>query len=136
MLHGGGKTLVSLLKTGSHSSCPWDMQEFGGIARNASHWAGWTHADGGGGHCFPAGYASSSFTGSYFALRHEWPRLALRRAALAGATGLVLGLAQPWRGAHFMSHTLWTAWLCWMTVWLSEPLFSALHASMRREGMP
>ena len=27
--------------------------------------------------------------------------------------GLVLGLGQQWRGAHFTSHTLWTAWLCW-----------------------
>jgi membrane-associated PAP2 superfamily phosphatase len=27
--------------------------------------------------------------------------------------GLVLGLAQQWRGAHYMSHTLWTAWVCW-----------------------
>ena len=25
----------------------------------------------------------------------------------------LLGLAQQMRGAHFMSHTLWTAWLCW-----------------------
>jgi len=27
----------------------------------------------------------------------------------------VLGLAQQWRGAHYMSHTLWTAWVCWVT---------------------
>jgi membrane-associated PAP2 superfamily phosphatase len=28
--------------------------------------------------------------------------------------GLLFGLAQQWRGAHFMSHTLWTAWLGWV----------------------
>jgi membrane-associated PAP2 superfamily phosphatase len=26
----------------------------------------------------------------------------------------VLGLGQQLRGAHYMSHTLWTASLCWM----------------------
>ncbi len=26
--------------------------------------------------------------------------------------GAVLGGVQQLRGAHFMSHTLWTAWLC------------------------
>jgi membrane-associated PAP2 superfamily phosphatase len=30
----------------------------------------------------------------------------------------VLGLAQQWRGAHFMSHTLWSAAVCWMIAWL------------------
>ena len=37
------------------------------------------------------------------------------RAALA--TGLLFGLAQQLRGAHFMSHTLWSAWVCWMMAW-------------------
>ena len=36
-----------------------------------------------------------------------------RREFAAGA-GLLLGLGQQWRGAHFMSHTLWSAWICWM----------------------
>jgi membrane-associated PAP2 superfamily phosphatase len=29
--------------------------------------------------------------------------------------GLLLGLAQQVRGAHYMSHTFWTAWFCWAT---------------------
>ena len=34
---------------------------------------------------------------------------------LAGVcvTGLLFGWAQLARGAHFASHTLWSAWLCW-----------------------
>ena len=27
--------------------------------------------------------------------------------------GFGLGAVQQVRGAHYMSHTLWTAWLCW-----------------------
>ena len=27
--------------------------------------------------------------------------------------GLLFGGAQTLRGAHYPSHSLWTAWLCW-----------------------
>ena len=33
--------------------------------------------------------------------------------AVSLAAVLSMGLAQQMRGAHYMSHTLWTAWLCW-----------------------
>ena len=33
---------------------------------------------------------------------------------------LALGLAQQWRGAHFMSHTLWSAVVCWLVAWLVQ----------------
>jgi membrane-associated PAP2 superfamily phosphatase len=108
-----GALAVSMLKIGSHTSCPWELTDFGGLAQYASHWS--LRPDGGSGHCFPAGHAASGFTfvGGYFAFRHVAPRLA--RCWLVGAlgAGLVLGLAQQWRGAHFMSHTLWSAAVCW-----------------------
>ncbi len=34
--------------------------------------------------------------------------------------GLLLGAAQQLRGAHFMSHTLWTGWICWSVAVLLE----------------
>jgi membrane-associated PAP2 superfamily phosphatase len=106
---------VSALKYSSHSSCPWDLAEFGGAANYLPHWAGLGRADGGPGRCFPAGHASAAFAffGGYFVLRRDSPvRAGQCLVAVAGA-GLALGLAQQLRGAHFMSHTLWTAWLCW-----------------------
>jgi len=45
------------------------------------------------------------------------PAVARRWLAAALAAGLVLGVAQQLRGAHFMSHTLWSAWLCWVVAW-------------------
>lgn len=105
--------LVSMLKGVSPTSCPAELAAFGRGARYLSHWA-W-QSDGGGGHCFPAGHASAGFAfmSGYFAFLREDPARA-RRWLIGGATaGLVLGLAQQVRGAHFMSHTLWTAWLCW-----------------------
>ena len=110
----GAALAVSLLKKTSLTSCPWELAEFGGVARYASHWS--RIVDGGTGQCFPAGHASSgfAFVGGYFAFRDVDLRLARRWLAAALCAGLGLGLAQQWRGAHFMSHTLWTAVVCWM----------------------
>jgi membrane-associated PAP2 superfamily phosphatase len=111
---------VSVLKLGSHTSCPWELSDFGGLAHYASHWT--LRPDGGTGRCFPAGHAASGFcfVGGYFAFRRTDPRVARRWLAAACAGGFVLGLAQQWRGAHFMSHTLWTAAICWCTALLID----------------
>lgn len=113
--------LVSNIKLHSRSSCPWDLQEFGGVATYVSHWA-WGVRDGGGGGCFPAGHASGGFAflGGFFVFRHGFPHMARRWLAGALLAGLVLGLAQQVRGAHYMSHTLWTAWLCWAAAGLVD----------------
>ncbi|MBV7461249.1 phosphatase PAP2 family protein [Acidovorax sp. sif0632] len=112
---------VSVGKNLSTTSCPWDLAEFGGVARYASHWALGV-VDGGGGRCFPAGHASAgfAFVGGYFALRHKAPAAARWWLAAAVLAGLALGGAQQVRGAHFMSHTLWTGWLCWTVGWLCD----------------
>lgn len=117
--------LVSGIKLHSRSSCPWDLREFGGSALYVSHWA-WGVFDGGGGSCFPAGHASAGFAfiGGFFAFRHQLPDVARRWLWAAMTAGLVLGLAQQVRGAHFMSHTLWTAWFCWLTAALVDALVS------------
>jgi membrane-associated PAP2 superfamily phosphatase len=105
--------LISTLKHFSHTSCPWDLQVFGGTAQHVSHWL-WGQGDGGNGHCFPAGHASAGFAylGGFFVFRSRRPALAWCWLGTALAAGLLLGIAQQIRGAHFMSHTLWTAWLC------------------------
>lgn len=106
--------LVPAIKHASPTSCPWDLQQFGGTARYVSHWALGV-PDGGPGHCFPSGHASAAFSffAGYFLLRDRRPRAA--RAWLTGVLviGLLFGLAQVARGAHYPSHVLWTAWLCW-----------------------
>ncbi len=111
--------LISTLKSASGTSCPWDMSEFGGVARYASHWTHLWVPDGGSGRCFPAGHASAgfSFVGGYFVFRQRQPALARRWLLAALAAGLLLGLGQQLRGAHFMSHTLWTGWACWCAAW-------------------
>ena len=115
--------VMALMKRISATSCPWDISDFGGVGHYVSHWA-WGVTDGGGGHCFPAGHASAGFAfiSGYFALRHNLPRAARIWLAAALVAGFALGLAQQMRGAHFMSHTLWTAWLCWTASWFCDLL--------------
>lgn len=114
--------VVSLLKGLNATSCPWDLALFGGVAHYASHWSGL--ADGGPGHCFPAGHAASGFAflSGWFAFRHHDRRVAAQWLAAASGTGLLFGISQQLRGAHFMSHTLWTAWICWTTAWVLDGL--------------
>ncbi|WP_198970862.1 phosphatase PAP2 family protein [Xylophilus sp. ASV27] len=127
---------VALLKSTSHTSCPWDLSMFGGSAPYVSHWA-FGVADGGGGRCFPAGHASAGFAfiGGWFVLRRAQPRAAFRWLMASLAAGLLLGLSQQARGAHFMSHTLWTGWICWTTAWLCDAMATLLRARFgtRRE---
>ena len=120
---------VSLLKYSSHTSCPWDLSEFGGAGVHLSHWT-WGRSDGGPGHCFPAGHAVSGFAfmGGYFASRDVSPRLAWQSLLAASAVGLVLGIGQQLRGAHFMSHTLWTGWICWALALCVQTLATAVAA--------
>jgi membrane-associated PAP2 superfamily phosphatase len=106
--------LVPAIKHASHTSCPWDLRDFGGVAHHVSHWSLGV-LDGGPGHCFPSGHASAAFSffAGYFLLRGSRPAAA--RTWLAGVlvAGLVFGLAQVARGAHYPSHVLWTGWICW-----------------------
>jgi membrane-associated PAP2 superfamily phosphatase len=109
--------LVPALKQLSPTSCPWDLAEFGGQARYLPHWqALWSGLrDGGPGGCFPSGHASAAFAfvGGWFVLRPHHPRSARRWLGAVLLAGLLFGGGQTLRGAHFPSHTLWTAWLCW-----------------------
>ena len=117
--------VISTLKLHSHTSCPWDLREFGGVATHVSHWA-WGVRDGGSGGCFPAGHASAGFAflGGFFVFRQVLPRTAMRWLAGALVVGFIFGLAQQVRGAHYMSHTLWTAWLCWSTAAVLDAVVS------------
>jgi membrane-associated PAP2 superfamily phosphatase len=107
--------LVPTIKQFSHTSCPWDLEEFGGTVPYVPHWM-LTVLDGGPGRCFPSGHAVAAFAflPLYFQWRNTHPRLARAILVLVLGVGLLFGWAQLVRGAHFPSHTLWSGWLCWV----------------------
>lgn len=114
-----GTVLVALvavpaLKRTSLTSCPWELDAFGGRFNYVPHWL-LAVADGGPGHCFPSGHAVAAFAflPLYFQWRETRPRFALAALAAVLGFGALFGWAQLARGAHFPSHTLWSGWLCW-----------------------
>jgi membrane-associated PAP2 superfamily phosphatase len=109
--------VISLLKSRSMHHCPWDIDRFGGTApylRLFDHLPMGVAA----GHCFPAGHASSALWLGAIAL--FWLPRHPRKAAWMGALGMVPGLSLGWmqqlRGAHFLTHTLWSAWIAALVV--------------------
>jgi membrane-associated PAP2 superfamily phosphatase len=111
----GGALLVSVLKQNSALHCPWDLVEYGGITpfhglldRLPSGVAR--------GRCFPGGHASGGFAlmAFYFAWRDTDAKLARWFLAIALVAGMVMGWTQMMRGAHFLSHNIWSAWVVWM----------------------
>lgn len=120
---------VNLIKRHSLTSCPWDLQEFGGTARYVSHWA-WGLVDGGAGHCFPGGHASAAM--AFLALALPWltgsdpgcVQQGRRILLTVLVVGLLLGATQTLRGAHYPSHTAWTALICWGVALANHALFS------------
>lgn len=131
--------LINLVKRSSLTSCPWELQAFGGAASYVSHWA-WGVADGGSGFCFPGGHASSAL--AFLALclpglactQPPWQRRAWALTVLILITGAVLGGAQTLRGAHYPSHTAWTALLCAAAAWANHGLFALYARSKARSN--
>lgn len=103
---------ISLIKSTSMHHCPWSLVRYGGFAPYLrildSLPAGVTA-----GYCFPAGHASSGLWIASVAA--FWlPEKPTRAIAAFGAgliPGLCLGWSQQMRGAHFLTHTLWSAWI-------------------------
>ena len=109
---------VVLLKAASVRHCPWSLQEYGGFARHLSLFDA---APPGlaPGHCFPAGHATAGFCllAFYFA-GLALGNLRLARAGLWGGltAGMALGLVRVAQGAHFISHIVWSALVCWLVI--------------------
>jgi membrane-associated PAP2 superfamily phosphatase len=119
-------SVVPVVKAKSLTSCPWSLSEFGGVAKYVSHWS-FGQADSGGGHCFPSGHASNAFAflPGWFVLRGVSARAARGWLIALLLVGALFGLAQMMRGAHYASHTMWTAWICLLISLLSWHGFKA-----------
>lgn len=101
---------VGLLKSQSEHACPWNIVE---IHNNT---VAWTKHVIGLGKCFPGGHASAGFAliALYFAHRKSNPKLAVALLAFGLIYGATMSGVQMLRGAHFLSHNLWTLWWTWV----------------------
>ena len=121
----GVPLIVSLWKRRSPMHCPWDIDRYGGYAPYFDLLSSFTTHPERPGHCFPAGFVSTAGWLLAFALLRypENPRFSRYAGGGAVVMCLFFGLVQQMRGAHLMSHVLWTIWLSWAIV-------LALHAML------
>lgn len=111
---GLGTGVIGLLKSFSPHACPWHLEAYGGTETHFALFAAGT-ADTVGG-CFPAGHASAGFSlmSLYLVARLAGFRYAYGYWIAAFLLGFLMGWVQMMRGAHFLSHTLWSAWWVWL----------------------
>lgn len=111
-----GVLIVGVTKHLTHVECPWNLQRYGGehpylplyVLRSDSE----TH-----GACFPAGHASGGYglVALYFFFLHYDLRYRWYGLAIGLGMGMIYGFAQQLRGAHFISHDIWTLAICWLS---------------------
>ncbi len=110
---------IALAKRQSASHCPWSIERYGGHALYVRLLdalpAGFEP-----GACWPAGHASSALwlAGLCVWWLPQRPRAAAAVFAAGLAAGFALGWVQQLRGAHFLSHTLWSMWIAAGLVWV------------------
>lgn len=129
--------IVGALKDSVPIACPWSLMEYGG---NKSHYkmAAWLTgvipAGVGAGHCWPSGHAAGAFgmIGLYFVLRTRRHGAALPLLLVLVGWGALSGWAQIARGAHFTSHVLWSAAICWAVAVSLLPLLACGDKASRR----
>lgn len=92
--------------------CPWNVDRYGG-AEPFLRLLDFAPAGIKVSHCFPAGHATVGLwlaSLCIFWLPHR-PKIACGVFFSGLGVGLFMGWVQQMRGAHFLFHTLWSAWL-------------------------
>jgi membrane-associated PAP2 superfamily phosphatase len=107
---------AGLLKKATNVDCPWDLIEFGGKRPHVALFADRPDDLPRAG-CFPSAHASSGYAllAFYFLWRGVPGQRRFVGLAMGLGTGVVFGLAQQSRGAHFVSHDVASAALVWLT---------------------
>jgi membrane-associated PAP2 superfamily phosphatase len=104
--------VISTLKHASVTHCPWDLARYGGTEPYLRLFDALPLGVPAG-HCLPAGHASTALW--LVSLCVYWlpsrPGAARRVALLALLLGGLVGWMQQLRGAHFLTHTLWSIWI-------------------------
>lgn len=105
-------SLVQTIKRFSNIDCPWSLTRYGGdrpyLYLYESRPPTLPPAA-----CFPGAHSSGAFAlGAIVLLLTGW-RAVVATGTIAGL-GLLYAATQWARGAHFVSHDVWSAWLAWL----------------------
>lgn len=103
--------IVSIVKRYSGLDCPWSIWGLGGSNPYITLFDLRPMTSG----CFPSGHASGGYAwlALYFFFLEACPRYRWKGLAVGLCVGLLFGIGQQLRGAHFLSHDVITALVCW-----------------------
>lgn len=123
-----GPLVITYLKSRTHIYCPWDLSLYNGNKPHI-HLFDSISATLGVGHCFPAGHSSLGYTlvNLYFFCLIVKPAYKFYGLAIGLLTGSIFAAAQEIRGAHFLSHDLFTLAICWFSTTLIFFIFFRKH---------
>lgn len=125
-----GPALVGILKSTTHIYTPWDLTVFGG---DKPHIRLFDSVPPGlpVGNAFPGGHSSGGFAflSCYFLLSYYRPKYRYYGLALGLGLGTLFAAAQEIRGAHFLSHDLFSLVICWYSA-------MAVYCAMFRRALP
>jgi membrane-associated PAP2 superfamily phosphatase len=119
-----GPLLVGLLKNSTHIFTPWDLQFFGGdkpyIRIFDSVYTGASI-----GHAFPGGHSSGGFAyvSTFFALSAMGSKYRYHGLVIPLLMGMLFAATQEIRGAHFLSHDLFSFAICWLVSLMLAVIF-------------
>jgi membrane-associated PAP2 superfamily phosphatase len=129
--------VISSLKQVSTSHCPWDLTRYGG---NQAYVRIFDVLPAGAspGHCLPAGHASSALW--LLSLAVFWLPVRTRAAQAIAAAGMLFGMSvgylQQLRGAHFLTHTLWSMWIAGVIVLATIVILQPARNKSQGAAMP
>ena len=125
---------ITLTKHLSVSHCPWDLVRYGGVEPYVRLLEAMPRGVIAGG-CMPAGHAATALwmvSLAVFFLPAR-PRAAIAAALVLLAAGFGVGWMQQLRGAHFLTHTLWSMWIACAIV---GTLYLVMKPSASRQAQP
>lgn len=114
--------LVFLLKGWTALPCPWNSLAFGGAENPLHLWQMFSmpHT-----HCFPSGHSSGgyAFLSMYFGHTLVYGKRNFLALLPGIVIGLVFGLTQQIRGAHFISHDFATIFITILCSWITSLIY-------------
>lgn len=113
--------IISAIKTINPITCPYKLVEFGGSLHSYTLLS-FFDTSVQVGKCFPSGHASGGFSlmSLYFAATLTGQKVSPKLLIPGLALGILFGITQQIRGAHFVSHDIASFLICW-TICLSIP---------------
>ena len=113
--------IVGILKKTTHVNCPWDLIRYGGLQPLVGTFDA-LPSNVKPGHCFPGGHATGGYgwIGLFYFCRMYFPKWRWLALLIVLGLGITFDVTQQLRGAHFLSHGMWTLAISW---WICTLLY-------------